>query len=183
MPDEHFKFLGIVSIVAIWIGLLFTIHRWRGDKSMSFSLHAAQTKAGLVYYFLLFWITMPLFYLFMVHWYTPRFDLGLPFVVLTTIGVVGQLSATLIPAGTDTKGVIHEVAAYVMGITLIPLSVMIALADVSLFARIAAAIAVVYMIGSIILRFTWSRSMNRYLYFQAAYIAAFHIVILTSTYL
>ncbi len=183
MLDGDFKFLGLLSIIMIWLGLLFTIYRWHGDKSMPFSLHAAQTRVGLVYYFLLFWITMPLFYLFIVHWYVPRFDLGLPFVILTTIGVAGQLGATLVPAGTGTKGIIHEIAAYVMGITLIPLSVMIALADVSLFAKIVATMAATYMVGSIILRFTWSGSMRHYLYFQTAYIAAFHIVILTSVYL
>jgi hypothetical protein len=126
---------------------------------------------------------LPLFYLFIWYWYVPRFDLGLPFVILTTIGVAGQLVATLFPAGSHKKGLVHEIASYIMGITFIPLSVMIALADVSLFAKIVATTAATYMVGSIILRFTWPGSMRHYLYFQTAYIAAFHIVILTSVYL
>lgn len=183
MPDEHFKFLGLLSIALIWTGLFFTIYRWRGDKSMSFSLHAAQTKIGLIYYFFLFWTMLPLFYLFILYWYVPRFDLGLPFIVLTTVGVAGQLIATMLPAGGGTKGIIHETGAYIMGITFIPLSVMIALADVSPFAKAVTIIAIVYMAGSIILRFAWKGSMKFYLYFQAAYIAMFHMVILVSAYM
>lgn len=183
IPDSDFKIFGVLSVVLIWAGLLFTIFKWRGNKSMSFSLHAAQTRAGQVYYFFLFLATLPLFYLFIVKWYVPTFDLGLLFIILATVATIGQFVAASIPAVPGHRNTIHEIGAYTMGALFIPMLFMVAFADVSLFAKIIACGALAYMIGSIVLLFAWKGSKRYYLYFQAMYIAAFHTAILASVYL
>ncbi len=180
--DPSFKFLGILSILIVWSGLLFLLYKWPSTKSMSFSLHAAQTRAGQIYYFFLFLITLPLFYLFVVKWYVPALDLPPAFTYLVIAGVLGQLLAVIVPAVEGTKEKIHNFGAFLMALTMIPLSVLVSFAEIPTFVKILAITSVVYMISSAILYFYVKSARANYLYFQAVYIALFHIVIITSTY-
>ena len=71
-----------------------------------------------------------------------------------------------------------------MAATFIPLSLIVAMAgDVHMYARVVAALAVLYMICTLSAALVLPRLRTHYLYFQAGYIAAFHAVILTSAYL
>lgn len=177
-------YLGVISIVIIWLGLLYLINKWPGKPSMSFSLHATQTKGAQIYYFLLFLVSLPLFYIFIVGWYVPSLHLNSWFVVLTTIGVIGQLIAATVPAVPGRKTAIHNIGAYGMAATFIPLSLIVAMAgDVHMYARVVAALAVLYMICTLGAALVLPRLRAHYIYFQAGYIAAFHAVILTSAYL
>lgn len=183
IPGEIFKIFGITSIAIIWLGLLFVLYKWPGNASMSFSLHAAQTKAGQLFYLILFLVSLPLFYLFIIQWFVPTFQFGWLFVTLVTIGVIGQFVAVLVPALPGKKELIHNAAAYTMGLTFIPLSFMIALADVSIVARYITGAAIVYMLMAPLLYAFVRRTHAYYLYFQAAYILAFHIIVLVATYI
>lgn len=149
---------------------------------MSFSLHAAQTRGGQIYYFLLFAITLPLFYLFVIEWFTPTLELGAEFNYLVTAGVLGQLLAVLVPATPGRKEQIHNLGAYLMAATMIPASILIALSHPPLFVSAVAATGAVYMIGASFLFLFVKRSHAYFLYFQAAYIAMFHVIIISSTY-
>jgi len=181
-PDINFKLFGLLSIVIVWAGLFFLLYKWRGNKSMSFSLHAAQTRGGQIYYFLLFLITLPLFYVFILKWYIPTFDLPNAFTYLVTAGVLGQLLAVIVPAVNGQKEQIHNFGAYLMAFTMIPLSVFIAFADIPALVRILAVAGIIYMIGSGFLYIYSKRARSNYLYFQAMYIALFHVIIISSTY-
>jgi hypothetical protein len=183
IPNEAFKLLGLLSITIIWLGLIFVLYRWRGNKSMSFSLHAAQTKSGQLFYFFLFLTTLPLFYLFIVLWFVPTLQLGLLFVALTTVGIIGQFIAVIIPSLPGWKENVHNIAAYIMGLTFIPLAAMIGLADTGSVTKSVALVAVLYMLITPILYLLVKKTHNYYLYFQAVYIAAFHAVVLTATYI
>jgi len=182
-PDTSFKSLGILSIIIVWGGLLFLLSKWRGDKSMSFSLHAAQTKSSKIYYFSLFLITIPLFYLFIIKWYVPSFDLPNIFTYFVTAGVLGQLIAVIVPAIKGRKEQIHNFGAYSMAFSMVPISVFIAFADIPPPVRILTIVGIIYMIGAILLFFYVKRTHSSYLYFQAAYIALFHAIIISSTYI
>ncbi|HET7673610.1 MAG TPA: hypothetical protein VFK11_03810, partial [Candidatus Saccharimonadales bacterium] len=98
VPDPSFKPFGLISILITWMGLLFLLYKWKGNKSMSFSLHAAQTKAGQIYYFILFSITLPLFFLFILRWYAPFLGLSNIFIAVVLVGILGQILAIIVPA-------------------------------------------------------------------------------------
>lgn len=182
LPDPAFKSLGLISIIMAWTGLLFLIYRWRGNKSMSFSLHAAQTKAGQIYYFILFAITLPLFFAFVLKWYVPALNLPSLFTYLVAIGVAGQIIAVIVPAVGGRKEKIHDFGAYLMAATIIPTSLIVALADIPIAVRALAILGVGYMIAVWILHFGLKQIRSHYLYFQAAYVAFFHLIIISSTY-
>ena len=181
-PDIHYKFFGLLSILIMWVGLLFLLYRWRGDRTMSFSVHAARTKSGRIYYFLLFAAALPLFYVFIIKWFVPALHLPASFTYLATVGVLGQVVAMMVPALPGRKGRIHNTGAYLMGFMMIPLSILICFADASLFVRLIALLAVFYMLTVTVLFVAVKRSYSHYLYFQATYIALFHVVILLGTY-
>lgn len=183
LPDPSFMPLGIISISITWIGLLFLLYKWRGNKSMSFSLHAAQTRGGQVYYFLLFIITLPMFYLFVSNWYVQELKLPSTFTLLVAIGILGQIAAVIIPSVGGRKERIHNFGAYLMSATLIPLSAMVAIADIPIGVKVFAGLGTAYMITVSILFITTKRLRSNYLYFQAAYVIAFHSIILASTYI
>jgi hypothetical protein len=181
-PDPTFKLLGLLSIIIVWTGLLFLLYKWRGNRSMSFSLHAAQTKSGQIYYFFLFIIVLPLFYLFIIKWLAPTLNLNNNFTYLIGLGVVGQLLAVLVPALPGRRMQIHNFGAYLMAFTMIPVSLFIAFATVPFLVSLVAALGAIYMVVATILLLTVKRSHAYYLYFQAAYIATFHVIILLSSY-
>lgn len=181
--DINYKFFGLFSITLVWAGLLFLLYRWPGNKSMTFSLHAAQTKGGQIYYFLLFLIMLPLFYLFILHWYVPALNLPNIFTYLVTVGVLGQLIAVIVPAVGGRKEQIHNFGANLMAFTFIPLSMFVAVADIPIIVRIITVAGIIYMVGASFLFLYVRRLRSSYLYFQAAYIAFFHAIIISSTYI
>ncbi len=183
IPNESFKSLGIFSIVLMWLGLLFLIYNWRGNKSMSFSLHAAQSRGGHIFYILLFSITLPLFFLFIINWYVPALNLPNLFTYLLIIGIIGQLIAAWVPAVGGLSEKIHNFGAYTMASMLIPLSVLVVFAKVPTTVQMIAIAGIIYMVPVWILHFNLKSIKPNYLYFQSIYIAIFHLIILMSTYL
>lgn len=149
---------------------------------MSFSRHAAQTKSSQVYYFILFAIVLSLFYSFILMWFVPALGLSDNFVYIVTAGVLGQLLAILVPAIPGRKEQVHNLGAYLMALTMLPAVILIAFADVSLLVSVAAIVTAVYMIATTVLFLAVKRSHFYFLYFQAAYIAAFHIVVILGAY-
>jgi hypothetical protein len=177
LPDPNFRILGIFSIALIWLGLLFLIKHWPGDKSMSLSLRAGRTTGGQFYYFVLFFISVPMFYLFVTHWFIPALDLPPLYASLTTIGMVGQLIAAAFPAVRGQKEKVHNIGAYVMAFTLIPLTALLVISNAPMAIKVLAAIGSLYMATTIVLSIVSKLIKPRYLYFQTAYIATFHLMI------
>lgn len=182
-PDPSFKWLGLLSILIVWSGLIFLLYKWRGNKRMSFSLHAAQTKNGQIYYFVLFATVLPMFYLFIIKWFVHTLGLNNWFTLAVTVGVLGQLLAVLVPAIPGIKGQIHNFGAYIMAFTMLPAVLLIAFANVPYIVTIASLAAATYMIFAASLFIFFKKSHDYYLIFQAIYIATFHANIILSSYI
>lgn len=180
---ENYKNLGLVSIIWLWVCLWFMIWHWRGNKSMTYSAHAAQTKQGIVYYFVTFSIHLVLFTIFAFKWLVPTLHLSSLFLPILVIAVVGQLLALLIPSTGGNMTKLHDITAYCMHMLLMPLSIIIAFSStVSLVSRVAALIASAYMVTLWCLFVFVKKSKGYSLYLQTAYGLSFHIVILLATY-
>jgi hypothetical protein len=181
-PDVTYKILGPLSISVTWLGLLFLIRHWKGNKSMSFSLHAAQTRTAQIYYFFLFGITLPLFYLFVTRWFVPALRLPRLYIYIVSVALLGQLIAILIPAIEGRKEKIHNLGAYLMAFCLIPLTVLLVFSNLPLIIKILAIIGALYMTSTIALSFVTKAIQQKFLPFQAAFVGVFHCLILISMY-
>ncbi len=183
MPNETYKPFALLSVVLLWTALVVLLRTWPGNKTMSYSKHAAATRAGAVYYFCTFAPTLVLLFLFVDKWFVPTFHLPTIFVTLTFIAVLGQFIALLIPSTGGKMTLWHDVSSYVMFILLVPLCIMIFLGpEISLLARAASLLTVVYMLGSWVLILMTSYFQKHYLILQTIYGASFHLVILLATY-
>lgn len=118
----------------------------------------------------------------MLRWFVPALELPDIFSYLVTLGILGQVLAVVVPAIPGRKERIHNLGAYTMAFTMIPLCIMLGFTEIDWFARLVALLTATYMIGAGVLFLTVKRSHDYYLYFQAPYIALFHITILISTY-
>lgn len=180
---EMYKSFGILSFVVLWSGLIFMIRKWPGNRSMSYSSHAAATKSGSIYYFAMFSLHLALFYTFIDRWFVPTFQLPNMFLVLSLAAVFGQFVAVCVPTTGGRKTTIHDAASYVAFTLLIPLSVMIAVSpNVTMAGRIAASIAATFMTLLGVSFVFVKATMDHFIIFQTLYAASFHVALLVAIY-
>lgn len=181
---EMYKFFGVLSIVLTWTGLLFIISKWRGNPSMTFSLHIAKTKASYLISLILFSITLVLFYLFMLKWFVPTFHLPLFFLVLITIACLSQYIPIIIPHKQGRKAKVHLIGAIITAVALIPIVAILFLTpQISFIGRTIALMTALYMLLCFFL-FAFVRKLLVYsLYFEGFFILSFHLTILAAVYL
>lgn len=150
---------------------------------MTYSGHAAQTKQGIIYYFVVFSIHLFLFYLFVVNWFAPMFELPNIFSALLVVAIMGQLAGLLVPATGGTKSTIHDTAAYTMHVLLMPLSLFIVFSDnFSTFARVFTLLMAMYMV-TVWAIFASKKADNHRFWLQTMYGLSFHAAILAAAYL
>lgn len=117
MSSELYKILGPFSIIQLWFCLWFMIKKWPGKKSMSYSAHAASSRDGIIYYFVIFTIHLVLFYIFALKWFVPVYNLPRDFLYILTIAELGQLAALMIPSTEGNMTIAHDITAYLMHIS------------------------------------------------------------------
>ena len=126
--------------------------------------------------------SLALFAVFVLNWFAPTMGLGAAFVSLFLLGAVMQLMATWMPYRGKTK-VLHNQFAYTAaGIMPILLAFMIFGPHISETARAVIICLLAIMVIFIALFRSIQRAMHRYLYFQVAYLASFHLAFLAATY-
>ena len=180
---ESFKSFGLISILLGWIGLAFLICKWRGKTSMSLSQHAALTKSSFSFFISIFVITIPLFYLFILKWFVPAFDLPRLFINLILIGFLFQIIYVVIPDKNGISGLLHKFFAYSFAFLLIPLNIMIfTSSNLSPIGRFVSFASTLYMIFGLTLLLWKKGKFTYYLYFQILYVLCFHASILAATY-
>ena len=176
--------LGLISILLTWAGLLFLIRKWKGNPSMTFSQHAAKTKNSQSYYFFLWLVCLPLFYWFMLSWFTPEFGFGLLFKVLVTLGSASLLVAAAVPETKGKQEQIHRISAFAMAYFMLPIVIMIGFSPfVAGSAKILADVFAAIMLAEILFLSHHKRKHPKMLYIQASYVAMFHIAIIAATYI
>lgn len=178
-----YEALGPISVAQLWLCLWFMIRKWPGDKTMSYSAHAAANRKAIVYYFVIFSIHMFLFYLFVANWFAPTFHLPAIFTALLVVAILGQLGALIVPTTGGRKTKIHDITAYFMHMLLMPLSLFIVFSSsFSIIARIYATMAASYMVVAWFL-FAFKKHTNHHLMLQTLYGLSFHTAILVAMYI
>jgi hypothetical protein len=178
------KQLGIISISFIWAGLIFTILKWKGNVSMTFSQHAAQHRSSQIFYFLLFLISLPIFSLFLYGWFAPHFHTSFLFGFIVAVCMISMIIAAVIPETKGRNVLIHRYAAFFMADCFVPLLILIAASShFLLVVRFIAAASAAYQLFGIVLLYPTRGYHPKVLPLQASYIAVFHFTILSAVYL
>ena len=179
----NLKYLGLISITFLLVGLWFVIWRWPQGKHMTFSQHVAQHKSATIYYFFLFSITLPLLNIFFIKWFVPAFDLTVWFTIFAIAASAFQIACTLVPEVPGWRTKWHQVLAGISAVLLLPLPVMIAFSqEIGMLDRFIAVISLAIMVGVIGFTIYAKGKHAKLLIAQSVYFAAFVIPILFASY-
>lgn len=177
------KFFGLCLVLLSWAAGIYMLRKWRGLRSMSISQHAASNPAALRLFASVLIAGGLAFYVWLVRWFAPELNLSALFVVLITATFLTQIVAALIP---DTKGwrsSTHRAAAYSGAFLYLPLSYLILTApNISGPGKIVGLVCFSYMILACFLYLFVKKSHDHYVIFQALYIMAFQVIILSAAY-
>jgi hypothetical protein len=175
------KYLGIVSVIVLLIGLLFLVKKWPKDIHHTFSQHAATNKASVVYYIGLFTVSLPILAIFLFSWLVPTFNISVLFTILISLSLICQYACTFVPEiGANVKH--HQLLAGISALLLLPsLAVLLYVPSVGFVYKIITAVSIVVMVG-ILTRVT-SRNVEYALVLQSVYFVAFFVPIIAIAYI
>lgn len=108
------KILGLISVIALTISLIYAQIKWGPDYNKTFSRLVAQKRSSIIYYFIVFFLFLITFSVFMVTSFIPQFNLMGLFTWIYFLGIVSQLICVTIPETGGIKTKIHLVAAGIM---------------------------------------------------------------------
>lgn len=177
------KMIGLLSIVVLWAGLLFLVWFWKNKKhrEMTFSQHAAQTRASQIYYFLLFALAMPPFVWFIISWFTPKFELPIWFNVLTVVASIFQAIAVSVPETTGWRVPVHRNAAFMMALCMpIALTFLLFTPALLMVPKFITAAAIIWQLIVIVLFIPNKGYHRRVQFLQVSYITVYHLAIIAA---
>lgn len=108
------KILGLISVVALVIALVYAQVKWGPDYNKTFSRLVAQKRSSIIYYFGVFFLFLAIFSVFMITSFIPQFSLTGLFAWIYFLGVFSQLVCVTVPETGGYKTKIHLIAAGVM---------------------------------------------------------------------
>lgn len=123
---SQLSMLGGIAFILMAVMLLLLITLWPLGPHTSFSRHAAQSKQLSVYYFLIFGITLPLFWVYVTFYLIPKFDMPQYIYMLFGMMCLLQIACTLFPDKSSTVRV-HRTLAGLSAALLLPILVIMML--------------------------------------------------------
>jgi hypothetical protein len=178
------QYSGLTLVIGSWIGGYYIVRRWYDKSLPTISRHAASNKtASRIFASILIGFGL-VFYYWLNRWFVPYLDLGVYFQGILGFTVLCQILVGLAPDTTGWSRTIHRWAAYTMGVLYLPLSVLIiASHQLTAIARIICVLLALYMLVTFSLVAVARKAQDKYLFFQASYLVAFQVLILSAAYL
>lgn len=174
---------GFIAVGILIVGLTLLTKKWQLTMHATFSQHAAQNRAGIIYYIVLFSIVLPLLALFFFGWFMTRFDLPLAFGVCIAIALIAQYLCALVPETGGVKTSVHQGFAVVSAFSLFPSIVILSFnRSITLAAVIIAIVGAVSMAYVIFTTLRQKMHPKYLLILQAVYFASFFLPILFISY-
>ena len=178
-----YKSLGLISIVVAWVGLSILIFSLKKGPSLTISRHAVTNKKTYLAMAIFETITLSAYYLFVIKWFAPHFQLGPVYTTMMGLSVLGLLIAAWVPDTEGLKHNVHEFCGYGAFLLFIPaLTLLLDSSHIAGIAKVFIVPTIAYMVTSILLFFLSAEVRRYHLYFQVAYLASVHVVILLATY-
>lgn len=180
-----YKYFGLPTVILLVLGLIFVLYRWPAEKHLTFSQRVALQKQSIIYYVILFSVTLPLLLLFLVGWFQPTFKISPWFNTFIFLSSAGQLLATLVPETTGWKVKFHRFISGVSGVLLIPMLVlMLSSEEISIMGKVITLLGIITMACVIgVLMINKKETFTPSYVHQSVYYAAFFIPILAVSYL
>ncbi len=180
-------YLGAASIAMLWLTIAYILTKWPIDRRLTISRHVARHRQSFVLFAIVSTLGLVLFYIFSQAWLVPTYQLPPSFLRLLFLVTALQIGASLTPDSSRPDAItkLHTFCAYLAAMLLPALIAYIALAPgVSPTLRAVAWTSDLLMLACFgVLALRVKLLIDNYLISQAAYIALFHIVILTATFL
>lgn len=175
--------LGLLSILLLVAGLIFTVIRWPGGLHMTFSQHVAIRRESKIFYSMLFIVTLPIFTIFITQWFIPMTDLPDSFLWITLIAVSFQILCTWFPEEGGRKTTIHRILTGISGIALLPLMFILATtSNLPGFVRGSVWVALLLMLSLLATALGHQKGFQYALLLQIGYYSVFFGIILLTTY-
>lgn len=181
MISPHIIWIGLALLS---VGLYGVVKFWpEGGSSRTFSQHVAYHNTGVLYYILLFTLTLPIFAGFFFHWFIPTYQLPAIFGVFIAIGLIAQYLCTLVPEISTKRRAVHRGLAFVSA-----LGLLLAIASTfffdafSLIDKAFLLAGLLIMIYFLVILISTNTKHPKVLYIQTGYFAAFFASILLVVY-
>lgn len=126
------KVLGLISVIALVISLIYAQIKWGPDYNKTFSRLIAQKRSSIIFYFSVFFVFLSTFSIFMVASFVPQFGLTGLFTWIYFLGIISQLVCVTVPETGGYKTKVHLVAAGIM-----PASALVQVVLLILLARLS----------------------------------------------
>lgn len=178
------QYFGLTLVIASWLGGYYLVNRWYDKNLSTISKHAASNKtASRIFAGILIGFGL-IFYYWLNFWFTPHLKLNVYFQSILTLTIMCQILVGLAPDTSGWSRKIHRLAAYTMAVLYLPLSVLIINSDqLTLLARTICILLALYMLATFTLVAVLRKAKGKYLFFQASYLIAFQVLILSAAYL
>jgi hypothetical protein len=172
--------IGLLAIFATWVGLIFLIIKWPGNRSMTYSQHAAQTINSRIYYAAMWIIILPVFYYFVAIWLKDQLNLSDAYFVVASLATAGMLVAALVPEIGHKPRIIHRYAAFAMSTLMVPLLCFFMFSnEVVGFSKAIILFSILLMTFNVLLLMSKSGIHKNMFFIQTSHILAFHISIIS----
>lgn len=182
-PADIYRYFAPLGIAGIWLTCGIILKRGFSGKSISMSLHAADSRRRFVFFGLGLTFNAICFYIFAAKWLTPIYHLPAAFMVLFTLTIIGQLITAWVP---DTKGLQHKVhitAAYGFSSCLPFITAFLFLSPYATTAlKITSALATLTMAGLILAMMVSKKVRAHHLTVQIVYALVIHVTLLVAAF-
>ncbi len=178
------QYLGLVLVIASWISGYYLVRRWYNKDLPTISKHAASNKvASRIFAIIIIGFGL-VFYYWLECWFAPHLGLNAYSQAILTFTIVCQILVGLAFDTTNWNRKIHRWAAYTMAVLYFPLSILVVTSDkITGIARIICTLLALYMLITFTLVAVARKAQGKYLFFQASFLIAFQLLILSAAYL
>lgn len=184
LPNPTLHYFGLIGLLFAALAIGFILYKWRSDKSMTLSLHAATNSQALIFFGVAATITALFLYPFLWWWFMPTLQLPSLFGWCVGIAAICHLLLGWVPDKPGKLSQIHNVIAFIAGAMIIPFTIMIAFSTaISPILKYASLIYLALSIVFIGLYF-FVRSIRKHsLIYQMIFYWGFFVIVLAAAYL
>ena len=184
LPNEDLRYFGLYGLLFGTLAVILMLYKWRGNKSMTLSLHAASHPSAYITMGIAATVTAICIYPFFFWWFTPTLKLPVLFNWCIGIAAICQILIGWIPDKPGRLSRIHNILAFIAGAMIIPITIFIALSPVVSSALKYSAFVYLGLSLVFIFLYFFVRSTRKHtLVYQMIFYWGFFTIILSAAYL
>ncbi|TAH34824.1 hypothetical protein EYC59_02805 [Candidatus Saccharibacteria bacterium] len=177
-----FYWLGLVLVLASWLGGAVLLGKWRNKDFTTISKHAASSYGAHVFFASVLIVCGALFYVWLLTYLAPNVLYSAVFTALLSLSVLLQFATAIFPDKPGWKRTVHEYAAWGMALSWLPMAaLLVGSGSLSDTARAIAAFCGSYMVITLVVVAGFRK--GKFLTYQALYVVAFQLALLAAVYL